>query len=96
MPKILHVLGIIIGYGVAITSIVIGATGAVPDFPGWKFMVVGLAFALCATIALLDGARVMPSIGWFKAKAKFKGLSDLGFILIFGILLITSLVFIFA
>lgn len=96
MPKVLHILGIIIGYGIASAAIIVGLTEDGSGFEIWKFFMVGIAFAVSATIAIIDGARAMPSVGWFKAKAKFEGLSDLGFILIFAILLVTLLVFIIA
>lgn len=95
MAKVIHVSGIVVGYAIAIAAIIVGTLGAVSGVPGWKFVVFGIALALCATIAIVDGAQAMPSIGWFKAKSKFQGLSDLGFILIFGILLITSLIIFF-
>lgn len=95
MNKKLHILGVIITFVIAATIIIFGALGLMQGVPGWKLVVFGVALAICAIIALMDGAQAMPSIGWFKAKGKFQGLSDLGFILIFAILLIASLIIVF-
>lgn len=92
MEKLLHISGVIVAFLVSFASIIIGAFNLAEGNPSWKFIFFGLMLSTCAVIALLDGAQAMPSIGWFKAKAKFHGLSDLGFILIFIILLFTSVI----
>ncbi|WP_347329653.1 hypothetical protein [Marinimicrobium locisalis] len=96
MSKTLHILGIVVGYLICLATIIIGAMNLVPDVAGWKFVLFGIAAAIGATIAVIDGAQAMPSIGWFKAKAKFEGLSDLGTLLIMGVMLIAVLIIIFA
>ncbi|MFT6388736.1 MAG: hypothetical protein ACJAUP_002119 [Cellvibrionaceae bacterium] len=96
MTKIIHIAGIVAGYLACVIMIVVGAINQTPDVAGWKFIMLGIALSICATIALLDGARAFPTIGMWKVGAKFKGLSDLAFIIIFAIVLITGLIAMFA
>lgn len=96
MGKVLHIAGIVAGYLACVILIIVGIVNAVPNVPGWKFILFGVAGGICATVAIIDGARAFPQLGMWKVGAKFSGLSDLAFIIIFVILLIVSLIVIFA
>ncbi len=90
MQKALHIGGIVLGYLACVMMIVVGAINSTPGVPGWKFVMFGIACAICATVALLEGAKAFPTLGLWKVGGKFKGLSDLATIVIVLILGVTS------
>jgi hypothetical protein len=86
MGKVLHIAGIVAGYAACVITIIVGIINKTPGIAGWKFILMGVAAGICATIAVLDGAQAFPTLGMWKVGAKFSGLSDLATILIVLIL----------
>ena len=95
MGKIIHIAGIVGGYAACVALIVVGAINQTPGVAGWKFIMMGVVCAVCATVAIIDGARAFPKIGMWKVGGKFEGLTDTGFIIIF-LLLVISMIIVFA
>jgi hypothetical protein len=85
MEKLLHIGGAVLGFVAAVVLIVVGATNSGGTVPGWKFVLLGVAFAIGGVIALIDGARAFPQLGIWKVGAKFSGLSDLATLVILGV-----------
>ena len=92
MARALHIGGIVAGYIACVLAIVVGIINQTAGVAGWKFIVFGVAAAVCATVAVIDGARAFPQLGMWKVGGKFRGLSDLAVIIIFVILLIVALI----
>ncbi len=53
--------------------------------PG-QLITLGITAILASTVAVVDGARAMPSMGFWKIGAKFEGLNDLAVIIIIVVL----------
>jgi len=92
MAKAIHIGGIVCGYIACIIAIVVGAINQTPGIDGWKFILMGIVCAACATVAIVDGARALPQIGMWKVGAKFEGLSDVAFLVIFGLLAVAAII----
>ena len=85
LKKLLHILGVICAYAAGVILILAGILEWSTQPPG-QLITWGIAFILASTVAVIDGAGAMPSVGMWKVGAKFEGLSDLGVILIIVIL----------
>ncbi len=88
LKKLLHIGGIVCAYlagGLLVLAGILdwGAKGGQP--PG-QLITLGIMAILASTVAVIDGARAMPSLGIWRVGAKFEGLSDLAVIIIIVIL----------
>lgn len=85
LKKLLHIAGVICAYVAGVILIIAGILEWGTQAPG-QLITWGITVILSSTVAVIDGARAMPSIGMWKIGAKFEGLSDLGVIIIIVIL----------
>lgn len=85
LKKLLHIAGVICAYVAGVILIIAGILEWGTQAPG-QLITLGITVILSSTVAVIDGARAMPSIGMWKIGAKFEGLSDLGVIIIIVIL----------
>ena len=85
IKKLLHIAGVICAYAAGVILILAAILGW-GNQPAGQLVTWGITVILSSTVAVIDGAGAMPSIGMWKIGAKFEGLSDLGVILIIVIL----------
>ena len=91
----LHIVGVIFAYAAGVVFI-LAAIFSWSSQPAGQLITWGITVILTATVALVDGARAMPSIGMWRIGAKFEGLNDLALVIIIVILVVgigISLVF---
>ena len=85
IKKLLHIAGVVCAYAAGVILILAAIFGR-GNQPAGQLVTWGITIILSSTVAVIDGARAMPSIGMWRIGAKFEGLSDLGVILIIVIL----------
>lgn len=90
LMKIAHIAGIVAAYLAAAVFLIAGILdlGAGGGVAQGRLITWGITAALASTVAVLEGAKALPSVGMWKVGAKFSGLSDLAFIIITAILII--------